>query len=313
MRTTPSVAPSVSASGFSWLTASTRSRAAQPLDDLRRDRAEVRSRGRLVTGAPLRRRSVVASGRRACAAGRGAGGDRSRPTAAPRPGRLRGGSRATGVGSVSPTAASGPGTRPASSSSRAGGRACRARPCRRAGRAGPGCAGAAAASRARGGRTASRGERRSVASRSAGWPMTLTQTLAWRRSGGRLDARDRREPDPRVRDLTADDRPDLLAEKLVDPLGSLAHRRPDAQRPDAQLAATRLTVCGVKHSMMSPSSRSWKFASPMPHSKFASDLADVVAEAPQRLDAVGRDDLAAAPDAGAPPRTMRPSVTKSRR
>jgi len=47
---------------------------------------------------------------------------------------------------------------------------------------------------------------------------------------GRLDARDRREPDPRIRDLTTDDRPDLLPEKFVDPLGSLAH--------DNRMAAT---------------------------------------------------------------------------
>ena len=35
--------------------------------------------------------------------------------------------------------------------------------------------------------------------------------------GGRLDVRDRREPDPRIRDLTADDRADLLPQELVDP------------------------------------------------------------------------------------------------
>jgi hypothetical protein len=40
---------------------------------------------------------------------------------------------------------------------------------------------------------------------------------------GRLDARDRREPDPRIRDLATDDRADLLAEEFVDAFGSLAH------------------------------------------------------------------------------------------
>ena len=33
-----------------------------------------------------------------------------------------------------------------------------------------------------------------------------------------------------------------------------------------QLEGARETVCDEKHSMMSPSSRSWKLASPMPHS-----------------------------------------------
>jgi len=40
---------------------------------------------------------------------------------------------------------------------------------------------------------------------------------------GRLDTRDRREPDPRIRDLTTDDRADLLAQEFVDPFRSLAH------------------------------------------------------------------------------------------
>ena len=45
---------------------------------------------------------------------------------------------------------------------------------------------------------------------------------------GRLDTRDRREPDPRIRDLTTHDRPDLLAQELVDPLCSLAHENSTA-------------------------------------------------------------------------------------
>jgi hypothetical protein len=40
---------------------------------------------------------------------------------------------------------------------------------------------------------------------------------------GRLDRRDRREPDPRIRDITSHDHPDLLPQKLVDAVCSLAH------------------------------------------------------------------------------------------
>ena len=50
----------------------------------------------------------------------------------------------------------------------------------------------------------------SAASRSAGWPMTLTQTFAWRRSGVVSTDGDRGEPDPRIRDLPRDDLADLL-------------------------------------------------------------------------------------------------------
>ncbi len=63
-----------------------------------------------------------------------------------------------------------------------------------------------------------------VAVRSAGWPMTLTHTLAWRRSGVRLDIGDRHEPDARIRDVPRQDRPDLLAQELIDPVRPLAHR-----------------------------------------------------------------------------------------
>ena len=42
--------------------------------------------------------------------------------------------------------------------------------------------------------------------------------------GLRLDARDRGEPDPRVVDLLRQDRPDLLAEELVDPVRPGRHR-----------------------------------------------------------------------------------------
>jgi hypothetical protein len=39
----------------------------------------------------------------------------------------------------------------------------------------------------------------------------------------RLDRRDRRETDARVGHVLRDDRPDLLPQQLVDPIGSLAH------------------------------------------------------------------------------------------
>ena len=56
--------------------------------------------------------------------------------------------------------------------------------------------------------------------RSAGWPMTLTQTLRVAEVRRRLDRGDRGEPDPRIRDVPRDDRPDLLPQELIDPLGS---------------------------------------------------------------------------------------------
>ncbi len=64
-----------------------------------------------------------------------------------------------------------------------------------------------------------------VASRSAGWPMMLTQTLACRRSGVVSTDVIVAKPDARVGDLAADDRADLLPQQLVDPVRSLAHGR----------------------------------------------------------------------------------------
>ena len=49
----------------------------------------------------------------------------------------------------------------------------------------------------------------------------------------RLDVGDRDEADPRVGDLAGQDRPDLLAQELVDPVGALRHR------PLRQLASRR--------------------------------------------------------------------------
>ena len=97
-----------------------------------------------------------------------------------------------------------------------------------------------------------------VASRSAGWPMTLTQTLAWRRSGVVSTLVIVTNPIRGSATSRADDRRDLLAQQLVDPIGPLTHRTDGsanvAVSPDHR---ARLTVCDVKHSMMSPSSRSW--------------------------------------------------------
>ena len=66
----------------------------------------------------------------------------------------------------------------------------------------------------------------------------------------RLDARDRHEPDPRIRDIPSHDRRDLLPQELVDPFGALAHRTTlDAScavrrgASPRQPETARLTVC----------------------------------------------------------------------
>ena len=79
--------------------------------------------------------------------------------------------------------------------------------------------------RARAGRTASPGRApRSSPSRSAGWPMTLTQTLAWRRSGVVSTSVIVANPIRGSATSRATIDADLLPQQLVDPLGSLAHR-----------------------------------------------------------------------------------------
>jgi len=84
---------------------------------------------------------------------------------------------------------------------------------------------------------------------------------------GRLDLGDRGEPHPRIGDLARHDLADLLPKQLVHALRPLAHLRDTAARYElAQAETARDTVCVVKHSMTSPSSRSWKPARPMPHS-----------------------------------------------
>ena len=240
--------------------------AAQALDDDLRD-------GRRGTGRD-RRSSAVRPWRRAgppvrsapAASRPGSGGTRGRRRLDPA-GRRRAAAAATGVGSDSPTGASGSGVAPASSSCsswrtrvprsavssswtwRSGMRLIRSR-----------AAELVAHERHRPPSAAT------VASRSAGWPMTLTQTLAWRRSGVVSTVGDRGEPDPRIGHVPRRRSPDLLPQQLVDPLGSLAHLVLAAGRPGCQPAAIAATVCEVKHSMTSPSSRSWKLARPMPHS-----------------------------------------------
>ena len=71
--------------------------------------------------------------------------------------------------------------------------------------------------------------------------------------GRDLDACDGHEPDARILDLAADDAADLLAQELIDTQGALGHRGTTG----AQALGARETVCCVKHSTMSPSSRSW--------------------------------------------------------
>ena len=108
----------------------------------------------------------------------------------------------------------------------------------------------------------------SVAFRSLGLADDADRHLGVAEIRRRLDVGDRGEPNPRVVDLAPDDLADLLAQQLVD-LDPFAASSVPARRcrpATAQAVATRLTVCDEKHSMMSPSSRSWKFARPMPHS-----------------------------------------------
>ena len=90
--------------------------------------------------------------------------------------------------------------------------------------------------------------------------MTLTQTLAWRRSGVVSTSVIVANPTRGSATSRATIAADLLPQQLVDPICS------SGSPAAAQLAEARLTVCEVKHSMMSPSTMSWKFARPMPHS-----------------------------------------------
>ena len=66
-----------------------------------------------------------------------------------------------------------------------------------------------------------------------------------------------------------------------------------------QATADRLTVWVVKHSMTSPFDDVSRVGEADAALEARLDLADVVLEPAQRVDLVGRDDLAAAPQAGA--------------
>ena len=229
-RTTASVAPSVSASGFSWPTASTR-RAP-------RSRATtVVGHGAAYGARSTRHRRPFGRGPVAPAPVCALRSDRSTPRRRPRRPcradeiallgghrRLRG-SRGTGVGSDS----AGRGlVRRASGPPRArGGAGAPASPARRSRR------GWTWSSGIRLSRSREPSSRRTngIARSSAASVVVALGLLAddadpdlgvpeVRR---RLDLRDRDEPDPRVGDLAGQDRPDLLPQQLVDALGPLVH------------------------------------------------------------------------------------------
>src|SRR6185295_2696756 len=88
----------------------------------------------------------------------------------------------------------------------------------------------------------------------------------WRR----LHVGDGHEADARVLDVAREDLADLLAQQLVDAVGSLGHRVwacPRWARGRCQATADRETVWVVKHSRTSPSTMSEVSARLMPHSK----------------------------------------------
>ena len=108
---------------------------------------------------------------------------------------------------------------------------------------------------------------RRAARRSSGWPMTETHTVAWRRSGVTSTC-------VMVTKPTRGSWISRAIRALISSRSSSSRRatrsligRPSDGRPEDQADAARDTVCWVKHSMMSPSARSWKPARPMPHSK----------------------------------------------
>ena len=67
---------------------------------------------------------------------------------------------------------------------------------------------------------------RTVSVRSVLPPMTLTQTLAWRRSGDVSTSVIVANPIRGIGKLLGEERADLLAQELVDAVGSLAHLGP---------------------------------------------------------------------------------------
>ena len=101
-----------------------------------------------------------------------------------------------------------------------------------------------------------------VMSRSAGWPITLTHTFAWRRSAV-------------VSTLVIVTNPTRGSATSRLTIEVISWRRSSSTRSvrwlmvpksPCQPLTARLTVCDEKHSMMSPSTMSWKSARPMPHS-----------------------------------------------
>jgi hypothetical protein len=98
--------------------------------------------------------------------------------------------------------------------------------------------------------------------------MTLTQTLAWRRSGVVSTEVMVAEADARVGHVATHDRSDLLAEGSSSTRSVRWLMSNDRRTRSAAISAGNgpANRCDVKHSMTSPSSRSWKFANPMPHS-----------------------------------------------
>ena len=113
---------------------------------------------------------------------------------------------------------------------------------------------------------------------------------------GDLDAGDRHEADARVIDLAPDDRADLLAQQLVEPR-ACAHSLALSLR--AQAAATRDTVCCAEALDDVALLELVEVGQADAALVAGRDLADVVAEAAQRLDPIGGDELAAAVDARA--------------
>ena len=258
--------------------------AAQPLDDGVGDGVEVwrevDASSRLAGAGPS---SVGAAG----PARRGHRRAR-RPTAAPRPRSPSCGRRATGVGSDSAgRERPAPGSSPRSSSSSS----WRTRVPRSAVSSSWTCRSGIRLRRSRvpsswrtnGIARRERGERRVALGRLAD---DADPDLGVAQVRRRLDARDRHEPDARIGHVPRDDRRRSPAAAARRPGRSLARRcsrralralgterahpgrraRRDARVGAASAATARLTVCEVKHSMTSPSSRSWKLARPMPHS-----------------------------------------------
>ena len=231
----PSAAPSVSASGFSWLTTSTsRARCGSGLRP-RPGRRPARS-----TGAS-RSRSAALPGSAPAAAGRCASAaSRRAPVPAVarlRARRLRGAAARPASAGPRRTPRPSAGSAPDSSSERS--RSTRVPrssvSSRRTWSSGIRLIRRRAPSSWRMNGIA-RPSAAIAASRSAGVPITLTQTLAWRRSGSVSTSVIVAKPIRGSPDLTGEQLPDLLAEQLVDPVSALGHGSSEpVRRSDATL------------------------------------------------------------------------------